>query len=150
MRTGTDMGHDKNNDIYEVCIHAFNQNDASIPVQHGYCLKCGSYCDLESSHAAVGKALLCIKRKSDISLCAVLESRVYVAPQHAVQADKVELFLVKETQADVVRGERPVDPEKDELHVLSEQMTLGELKIHDNLCLGYLLTAVLSNTWDYM
>ncbi|KAK7282465.1 hypothetical protein RIF29_11271 [Crotalaria pallida] len=56
---------DKNNDIYEVCIHAFNQNDASIPVQPGYCLKCGSYCDLESSHAAVGKALICIKRLQD-------------------------------------------------------------------------------------
>ncbi|KAK7283867.1 hypothetical protein RIF29_13615 [Crotalaria pallida] len=69
----------------------------------------------------------------------------YVAPQHAVQTDKVELLLVKETQADVVRGERPGDPEKDELHVLSEQMTLAELKIHDNLCLAYLVMAYKAN-----
>ncbi|OIW15313.1 hypothetical protein TanjilG_10753 [Lupinus angustifolius] len=52
---------DKNSDIYEVCIRAFSQSDASIPIQPGYCLKCGSYCDLGSSHAAVDKALTCIK-----------------------------------------------------------------------------------------
>ena len=53
---------DKNADIYEVCLRVFKQNGASIDIQPGYCLKCGSYCDLESSRAAVSKALTCIKR----------------------------------------------------------------------------------------
>ena len=49
---------DKNDDIYKV----LNQNDASLHIQPGYCLKCGSYRDLESSHAAVDKASIFIKR----------------------------------------------------------------------------------------
>ncbi|XP_061356654.1 histone-lysine N-methyltransferase ASHR1 isoform X2 [Gastrolobium bilobum] len=59
---------DKNDDIYEVCLHALNENDASIHIQPGYCLKCGSYCELESSHAAVDKALITIKRLQDAIL----------------------------------------------------------------------------------
>ncbi|CAJ2641772.1 SET and MYND domain-containing protein [Trifolium pratense] len=55
----------KNDDIYEVCLHTFNQNDASINIQPGYCLKCGSYSDLESSRTTVDKALICIKRLQD-------------------------------------------------------------------------------------
>ncbi|KAK2444714.1 SET and MYND domain-containing protein [Trifolium repens] len=58
----------KKDDIYEVCLHAFNQNDASIHIQPGYCLKCGSYCDLEASRATVDKALICIKRLQDAIL----------------------------------------------------------------------------------
>ncbi|WJX40674.1 hypothetical protein P8452_28123 [Trifolium repens] len=50
----------KKDDIYEVCLHAFNQNDTSIHIQPGYCLKCGSYCDLEASRATVDKALISI------------------------------------------------------------------------------------------
>lgn len=53
---------DKNDDIYQVCPSLFNQNDGFIHIQPGYCLKCGSYCDLESSHAAIGKAWVGIKR----------------------------------------------------------------------------------------
>ncbi|KAH1133283.1 hypothetical protein GLYMA_05G077300v4 [Glycine max] len=49
---------DKNDDIYEVCHRVFKQNDKSIHIQPRYCLKCGSYCELESLHAAVGKALI--------------------------------------------------------------------------------------------
>ncbi|KAH1133282.1 hypothetical protein GLYMA_05G077300v4 [Glycine max] len=45
---------DKNDDIYEVCHRVFKQNDKSIHIQPRYCLKCGSYCELESLHAAVG------------------------------------------------------------------------------------------------
>ncbi|KAJ1387499.1 Tetratricopeptide-like helical domain superfamily [Sesbania bispinosa] len=59
---------DKNGDIYGVGLHAFNQNDASIHIQPGCCLKCGSYCDLDSSRAAVNKALICIKRLQDAIL----------------------------------------------------------------------------------
>ncbi|CAI8598663.1 unnamed protein product [Vicia faba] len=58
----------KYDDIYEVCLHAFNQNDASTHIQPGHCLKCGSYCDLESSRAIVDKALICIKRLQDAIL----------------------------------------------------------------------------------
>lgn len=52
----------KNDEVYEVCLHAFNRNDASNHIQPGNCLKCGSYCDLKSSRATVDKALICIKR----------------------------------------------------------------------------------------
>ncbi|XP_058786654.1 uncharacterized protein LOC131661214 [Vicia villosa] len=58
----------KNDDISEVCLNAFNQNDASVHIQPGHCLKCGSYCDLESSRATVDKALICIKRLQDAIL----------------------------------------------------------------------------------
>ncbi|KAE9607220.1 putative aminoacyltransferase, E1 ubiquitin-activating enzyme [Lupinus albus] len=69
----------------------------------------------------------------------------YVALQAAVQADKVELFLVKDPQANIIRGERLVVPDKDGLHVLSKGRTLVELKIYDNLCLGYLVMAYKAN-----
>ncbi|OIV92229.1 hypothetical protein TanjilG_31148 [Lupinus angustifolius] len=69
----------------------------------------------------------------------------YVALQAAVQADKVELFLVKDPQANIIRGERLVDADKDELHFLSEGRTLAELKIYDNLCLDYLVMAYKAN-----
>ncbi|KAK7410797.1 hypothetical protein VNO78_01894 [Psophocarpus tetragonolobus] len=59
---------DKNDDIYEVCLCVFKQNGASIHIRPGYCLKCGSYCDLESSRNAVDKALICIKRLQDAIL----------------------------------------------------------------------------------
>ncbi|XP_047156764.1 histone-lysine N-methyltransferase ASHR1-like, partial [Vigna umbellata] len=56
---------EKNDDICEVSLNVFKQNGAHIHGQPGYCLKCGSYCDLESSHAAVSEALICIKRLQD-------------------------------------------------------------------------------------
>ncbi|QCE15420.1 SET and MYND domain-containing protein 4 [Vigna unguiculata] len=56
---------EKNDDICEVCLNVFKQNGAHIHGQPGYCLKCGSYCDLESSHAAVNEAVICIKRLQD-------------------------------------------------------------------------------------
>ncbi|KAK7252138.1 hypothetical protein RIF29_35884 [Crotalaria pallida] len=95
--------------------------------------------DEQSIPSSVQPYLCCRPSLSIRQLCQ------YVALQHAIQADKVELFLIKEPQADVIRGERPVDPHKDELHVLSEQRTLAELKIHDNLCLGYLVMAYKAN-----
>ncbi|RDX69422.1 Histone-lysine N-methyltransferase ASHR1, partial [Mucuna pruriens] len=65
---------DKNGDIYEVCLCVSEQNGASIHIRPGYCLKCGSYCDLESSHAAVSKALICIKRLQDSILSKEISS----------------------------------------------------------------------------
>ncbi|TKY73978.1 RNA polymerase II-associated protein 3 [Spatholobus suberectus] len=65
---------DKNDDIYSVCLRVFKQNGASIHIQPGYCLKCGSCCDLESSHAAVSKALICIKRLQDAILSKEISS----------------------------------------------------------------------------
>lgn len=59
---------DKNGDINEVCLRVFKQNGASIHIRPGYCLKCDSYCDLESSRASVNKALICIKRLQDAIL----------------------------------------------------------------------------------
>lgn len=36
--------------------------NGSLPIDPGYCLKCGSYCDLESSFAAVNRAWISITR----------------------------------------------------------------------------------------
>nr|KYP53789.1 Serine/threonine protein phosphatase 5 [Cajanus cajan] len=65
---------DKNDDIYEVGLHVFKQNGASVHIRPGYCLKCGSYCDLEASHAAVDKALVCMKRLQDAILLKEISS----------------------------------------------------------------------------
>ncbi|XP_027339263.1 SET and MYND domain-containing protein 4 isoform X2 [Abrus precatorius] len=79
---------DKSDDIYEVCFHLFKQNGASIHIQPGYCLKCGSYCDMKSSHAAVDKALICIKRLQD----AILSKEI----SHATISDALRsLHLLK-------------------------------------------------------
>ncbi|KAL9312758.1 hypothetical protein ACSQ67_018210 [Phaseolus vulgaris] len=64
---------DKNDDI-SVCLNVFKQNGAYIHGQPGYCLKCGSYCDLESSQAAVSEALICIKRLQDAILSKEISS----------------------------------------------------------------------------
>ncbi|KAK8465279.1 hypothetical protein PHAVU_009G040900 [Phaseolus vulgaris] len=64
---------DKNDDI-SVCLNVFKQNGAYIHGQPGYCLKCGSYCDLESSQAAVSEALICIKRLQDAILLKEISS----------------------------------------------------------------------------
>ncbi|XP_061371441.1 putative E3 ubiquitin-protein ligase RING1a isoform X2 [Gastrolobium bilobum] len=66
----------------------------------------------------------------------------YVALKASLQADEVELCLVKEPQAEIIRAERTVDPDKDKLHVLRDQETLAELKTYHNVsCGGYLLMA---------
>ncbi|CAL0331384.1 unnamed protein product [Lupinus luteus] len=83
-----------------------------------------------------------LRCKSTLSVSLLCQ---YVAIQAAVQADKVELFLVKDPQVSIIRGERLVDPDKDELHVLSEHRTLAELKIYDNLCLAHLVMAYKAN-----
>lgn len=38
------------------------QSNGSLHIDPGYCLKCGSYCDLESSLAAVNKSWISIRR----------------------------------------------------------------------------------------
>ncbi|KAI4306992.1 hypothetical protein L6164_030226 [Bauhinia variegata] len=55
----------KNDEIYDVCFIAFNQNNESNHVRPGCCLKCGSYCNLESSRTTVNKAWKCIERLQD-------------------------------------------------------------------------------------
>lgn len=37
-------------------------SNGSLPIDPGYCLKCDSYCDLESSFAAVNRAWISITR----------------------------------------------------------------------------------------
>lgn len=62
----------------------------------------------------------------------------YVALQTAVQVDEVEICLVKEQQANIIRAAGSVDPCKDNLQVLREQETLAELK-PDNFSCGHLV-----------
>ncbi|XP_054800894.1 putative E3 ubiquitin-protein ligase RING1a [Prosopis cineraria] len=64
----------------------------------------------------------------------------YVALQTAVQADEVEICLVKEQQANFIRAAGSVDIPKDNLQLLREQETLAELK-PDNFSFGHLLMA---------
>ncbi|KAK7317049.1 hypothetical protein RJT34_00961 [Clitoria ternatea] len=59
---------DKKDDIFEACLPLFKQNGAPIHIQPGYCLKCGSYRDLESSHVTVDKALICMQMLQDAIL----------------------------------------------------------------------------------
>ncbi|KAK4273796.1 hypothetical protein QN277_017124 [Acacia crassicarpa] len=54
-----------NDEIYKICPRLFNQNDGYAHNQPGYCLRCGSYRDLESSCTAVDNAWICIKRLQD-------------------------------------------------------------------------------------
>ncbi|KAL2339512.1 hypothetical protein Fmac_007452 [Flemingia macrophylla] len=63
-----------NGEIYEACHHVFKQNSAALHIRPGYCLKCDSYCDLETSHVAVDKALICIKRLQDAILSKEISS----------------------------------------------------------------------------
>jgi hypothetical protein len=44
------------------------QSNGSLDIDPGYCLKCGSYCDLESSLAAVNKSWISIRRYITLSL----------------------------------------------------------------------------------
>ncbi|XP_024029703.1 SET and MYND domain-containing protein 4 isoform X2 [Morus notabilis] len=49
----------------EVMLDAFLDSNSSSNVNPGNCLKCGSYCDLETSRATVNKAWKCIRRLQD-------------------------------------------------------------------------------------
>ncbi|XP_028777452.1 putative E3 ubiquitin-protein ligase RING1a [Neltuma alba] len=64
----------------------------------------------------------------------------YVAPQIAVQADEVEICLVKEQQANIITAAGSVDMGKDNVQVLREQETLAELK-PDHFSRGHVLMA---------
>ncbi|KAI4299406.1 hypothetical protein L6164_032873 [Bauhinia variegata] len=73
--------------------------------------------------------------------------RQYIARQTALQADEVELSLVKEQQANVIRAAGTVNPCKDQLQVLGEQETLAELET-DSLSCGYLLMTYKRKLWN--
>lgn len=63
----------------------------------------------------------------------------YVAHQTALQTEEVELYLVKECPANVVRGEGTLDPNNHICQFLSwEEETLAEL-IPNNLSCGHLV-----------
>lgn len=54
------QGNFNNDAIHKVALDAFVNSLTSV--KPGYCLKCGSYCDLESSYAAVNEAWNYIRR----------------------------------------------------------------------------------------
>ncbi|XP_052180260.1 uncharacterized protein LOC127793547 isoform X2 [Diospyros lotus] len=55
----------RNFDIDKVAGHVFDQHRSSCQIKPGYCLNCGSYCDLGASRAAVDESQLSIKRLQD-------------------------------------------------------------------------------------
>ncbi|KAK4385232.1 hypothetical protein Sango_2647200 [Sesamum angolense] len=58
-----DMLNDDN--ISRVASRLFEQTDYSCCFEPGYCLSCGSLCDLEASQKTITKAEICIKRASN-------------------------------------------------------------------------------------
>ncbi|KAK4433451.1 Stress-induced-phosphoprotein 1 [Sesamum alatum] len=58
-----DMLNDDN--IGRVASRLFEQTDYSCCFEPGYCLSCGSLCDLEASQKTITKAEICIKRLQD-------------------------------------------------------------------------------------
>ncbi|KAI4296777.1 hypothetical protein L6164_036702 [Bauhinia variegata] len=71
----------------------------------------------------------------------------YVSRQTAMQANEVELSLVKEQQANIKRAAGTVNPCKDKLQVLGEQEILAELET-DNLSCGHLLMTYKRKLWN--
>ncbi|XP_027347402.1 putative E3 ubiquitin-protein ligase RING1a isoform X2 [Abrus precatorius] len=65
----------------------------------------------------------------------------FVAIKTMLLADEVELCLVEEPQASIIRGKRTVEPDKDKLRVLGDQETLAELGTYHNVSCGHLLFA---------
>ncbi|XP_041008252.1 uncharacterized protein LOC121252549 isoform X10 [Juglans microcarpa x Juglans regia] len=54
-------------------------SNGSLRIDPGYCLKCDSYCDLESSFAAVNRAWISITRLKDTMVSGVFSSTVLTA-----------------------------------------------------------------------
>ncbi|XP_042957525.1 uncharacterized protein LOC122292962 isoform X6 [Carya illinoinensis] len=54
-------------------------SNGSLPIDPGYCLKCDSYCDLESSFAAVNRAWISITRLKDTMVSGEISSTVLTA-----------------------------------------------------------------------
>ena len=54
----------KDEDINKVAGSVFEKMGCSYEIKPGYCLSCGSYRDLEASHATTNKAGICIRRYS--------------------------------------------------------------------------------------
>lgn len=66
----------------------------------------------------------------------------YVAFKTDLREGEVELSLVLKPQANIVRGERTVDPDKDNIRVLGDQETLGELlETYKSISCGYLVNS---------
>lgn len=55
----------RNDDIIKVARHAFERTSGSLHFEPGYCLNCGSYRDLSSSHETVNKNRVYIRRLQD-------------------------------------------------------------------------------------
>ncbi|XP_057482812.1 uncharacterized protein LOC130769627 isoform X1 [Actinidia eriantha] len=55
----------KDEDIIKVAGSVFEKTECSYEIKPGYCLSCGSYRDLEASHATTNKAGICIRRLQD-------------------------------------------------------------------------------------
>ncbi|XP_057949385.1 uncharacterized protein LOC131144640 isoform X3 [Malania oleifera] len=53
------------NDIHNTAHCAFMQSTSSLNIDPGYCLKCGSYCNVKSSDEASNEAWMCIRRLQD-------------------------------------------------------------------------------------
>ncbi|XP_061363507.1 putative E3 ubiquitin-protein ligase RING1b [Gastrolobium bilobum] len=72
----------------------------------------------------------------------------YVAYQTSLQTEEVELYLVNECQANIIRDEGKLDSHNNKSQFLvNEEETLGELKV-DNFSRGYLVIAYKRKMWN--
>ncbi|XP_017434684.1 putative E3 ubiquitin-protein ligase RING1b [Vigna angularis] len=73
--------------------------------------------------------------------CSVKTLCKYVEIKAELQADQVELFLIEESEANVVTGNITIDPDKDKLRVLQDEETLAQLYTPNVTNCGHLLLA---------
>ncbi|KAK7400608.1 hypothetical protein VNO78_11821 [Psophocarpus tetragonolobus] len=65
----------------------------------------------------------------------------YVALKVELLVDQVELYLVEDSQVNIIRGELTIDPDKDKVRILRDEETLVELYTRNVRNPGFLLLA---------
>ncbi|KOM31017.1 hypothetical protein LR48_Vigan01g057200, partial [Vigna angularis] len=73
--------------------------------------------------------------------CSVKTLCKYVEIKAELQADQVELFLIEESEANVVTGNITIDPDKDKLRVLQDEETLAQLYTPNVTNCGHLVNS---------
>ncbi|WVZ26691.1 hypothetical protein V8G54_005235 [Vigna mungo] len=73
--------------------------------------------------------------------CSVKTLCKYVELKAKLQENQVELFLIEESEANIVMGDITIDPNKDKLRVLRDEETLAQLYTPNVTNCGHLLLA---------
>lgn len=65
----------------------------------------------------------------------------YVELKAKLQENQVELFLIEESEANIVMGDITIDPDKDKLRVLRDEETLAQLYTPNVTNCGHLVNS---------